>query len=116
MPACRKAADRDLERVEPQLGRVAAQMQNGTGRVDQRLPAQRSLFGRAGAGVFQHKGLVARLQKLHGDGVSLPRAAIRIPPAGQNQHRRAGIKGRHFGGFIPQVTGKFRPAGERVGV
>ena len=116
VPASREAADRDLERVQPQFGGVAAQMQDGAGGVDQRLPAQRGLLRRVGTGVFQHKGLIARLQKLHGDGVCLPRAAKGIPATGQNQHRRADIEGRHLVGFVPQVAGKFGPARESVGV
>ena len=43
MAACREAADRDLGRVDMELHRVLADMQDSTGRIDQRLPAQRRL-------------------------------------------------------------------------
>ena len=116
MAARREAADRDLGRVDMELHCVLADMQDSTGRIDQRLPAQRRLALLPTAGIIKDKDIVACLQKLHGDRVSLPRTAVGIAAARQDQHGRAGVEGGHFGGFLPQVADKRCAAGKGVGV
>ena len=116
MAARREAADRDLGRVDMELHCVLADMQDSTGRIDQRLPAQRRLALLPTAGIIKDKDIVACLQKLHGDRVSLPRATVGIAAARQDQHGRAGVESGHFGGFLPQVADKRCAAGKGVGV
>ena len=116
MTARREAADRNLCRVNAERLRIAADMQHSPGSVNQRLPVQGRLFLRNAAGVVQHEHIVPRLQKLHGHRVSLPRTAIGVAAAGQNQHGRARVEGGHFGGFVPQIADELCPAGERVGI
>ena len=84
MPARREAADGNLEGVNTELCCVAADVQNCPRCVDQRLPAQRRLGIVLTAGVGQDKDVIACLQKLHGDGVSLARAAPGVAAARQN--------------------------------
>ena len=110
MPAGRKTANRYLEWVYPQAGRIAAQVQDGSGSIDHRLPTQR----RGGYGIQQRKDLVSGLQKLHGYRVGFPGAATLVSTAGQKQHRRTDVIVRHFGCFIPQISGKNGAAGQSM--
>ena len=103
MPAGGKPADGDFFGVQMQGVGVAAQIQNGSGGIQQRLIAQRRRVF-VGTVIVQNKGLVACLQKLHGNGVGLALAAIAVAAAGENQHGGAGGEGGHFGGRLAQVA------------
>ena len=111
MPAGGKPADGDFFGVQMQRIGVAAQIQNGSGGVQQWPVLQRrGVF--VGTVVVQNKGLVAALQKLHGNGVSLALAAIGVAAAGENQHGGAGGKGGHFGGRLAQVADQLCTGGQ----
>ena len=54
----------------------------------QRLPQQRGVVG----GINQGEHRVAGLQKLDGNRVRFARGAVAVAAAGQDQHRRAGVR------------------------
>ena len=91
-------------------------MQDRPGSVDQRLPTQRGHGLVTSAGVIEGKDVVARLQKLHSDGVGLAFAAPGVAAARQDEDGRTGVEGGHLDGPIAQIPDELCAAGESVGV
>jgi len=107
-----KTAHRNLARIHPQFAGVAAKMQDRSGGVQQRLPAQ----GSGGHGVGQYKDLVTGLQKRHGHGIAFPYAAMVIPAARTDQDSGSGVETGHRLGTVTQIPGQCGTAGQDVGI